>query len=273
MTYDVGDVVTTPELEVFIFDDTGTAADATTVTVTITLPDGTTSSPSVTHAGTGHYTASYTVTQAGLHDVDWVATGTNASAYSTSFEVRAATEALIPLADAKARLSINTDTSDDLLRTYIDAVGAAVESYTGRTFRRQTFTEVYDGGYPAISLLHLPVISVSSVSESGTALGVTDYTINGLRGVLWRGASSYYPGRFAPGIQNISVTYVAGYVDIPDDVMHAAKQMLSHLWETQRGSMGLNRGPTSDDYIGVAGYSFPRRVVELLNPYVVPGIA
>ncbi len=76
-TYDLGDVAS---LAVAITDSAGAAANAGAVVLTVTLPDGTTVTPTVTNAATGSYTASYTPTLPGRHGVRWVATGANASA-------------------------------------------------------------------------------------------------------------------------------------------------------------------------------------------------
>ena len=49
-----------------IFKVGGTPTDATTVTLTITDPTGVTSTPSVTHSGTGTYTANVACTTVGV---------------------------------------------------------------------------------------------------------------------------------------------------------------------------------------------------------------
>ena len=85
MVYDLGDVA---YLSWATVDQNGAAADVTTAVVTITLPDGTSATPSVTHGVTGAYTASYTQTQQGRHLLRWVGTGTNPQAYTDEFTVR-----------------------------------------------------------------------------------------------------------------------------------------------------------------------------------------
>lgn len=275
MSYDIGDVVAAPELEWFTTDPWGNTADVGTATVTVTAPDGTTSAPTVTHAGLGHYTASFTAAQAGMHNVAWVATGTNAQAWSVSFDVRAAVVPIIPLDEAKAFLTISTTTSDDLLANFIDAVGAAVESYTGQTFRRQTFTEVYNADGDCIPLRHFPVISVTSMTVWGATVPSSGYILQPEQGLVYRSyGSAYLPGPYFPGVQQVTVTYVAGFTNIPDDVVHASKVLLKHLWETQRGSQGLLQRSTGQDEYGyrAMGYTFPMRVLELLDAYKAPSV-
>lgn len=71
-TRDVGDRV---GLEHLVYDDTATLVDAT-VALTVTAPDGTTSTPSVTHASTGTYTADFDLTSAGVWFWVWSVSGT-----------------------------------------------------------------------------------------------------------------------------------------------------------------------------------------------------
>ncbi|MEI6565953.1 MAG: hypothetical protein WCR20_04725, partial [Verrucomicrobiota bacterium] len=99
MTYDQGDVV---PLGISVTDSNGALANATTVTCTIYLPDGTSTSGTVTNASTGLYNCDYTPAQVGRYTVRWVATGTNASAFQDLFIVRDFSDiGIISLDDAK----------------------------------------------------------------------------------------------------------------------------------------------------------------------------
>ena len=70
---DIGDA---PTLSWAIYSDAAktTPADATVV-LTVKAPDGTTSTPSVTHGGTGQYSSTVEMTAAGTWTYRWVATG------------------------------------------------------------------------------------------------------------------------------------------------------------------------------------------------------
>lgn len=91
MEYDFGATV---PLAVNVFAADGvTSANADTITLTITLPDGTTTTPTVTNPPTvtGSYVYLYTQPpQAGRYVVYWDAGGANTSAYATAFVVRPA---------------------------------------------------------------------------------------------------------------------------------------------------------------------------------------
>ena len=99
----VGVQVPVPPAPFVLTDTTGNPQDATgAVVVTITLPDGTTATPAVTHAGLGTYQATYTTTQPGHHIVSWSAAGTTPGAYTDTFEVQPSTDqTIVSLAEAK----------------------------------------------------------------------------------------------------------------------------------------------------------------------------
>ncbi len=257
--YDLGDVV---GLAVNVYDATGALANATSVALTITLPDGTTTSPSVTNSATGVYTATYTPAVAGRFSVRWVATGTNASTYNDAFTVVSGA-GLISLDEAKAFLNITSTTNDEELREFVRAATAAAEEYAQRVFVRTTVTETHDGGGTLIVLRQPRATSITSVSDNGSTLSTGDYRLKFHGGAVERLANGF-PLAFTAGANTVSVTYVADCTGRDLTVaIHAIKQMVKHLWKTQRGA---KQPQTGDEWESGAGYSYPRRVVELLDP-------
>jgi hypothetical protein len=61
-------------------------------------------------------------------------------------------------------------------------------------------------------------------------------------------------------------------VPIQANVRLASKIIIQHLWETQRGTMGVQLGGDSDNYVAGRGFAIPRRAIELLGPQL-PGVA
>lgn len=269
-TYDLGDLV---PLGVEIRDTEGDLADATTVTVTVTLPDGTTSGPhTVTPSPTGVYQYDYTPSQVGRHGVRWVATGTNAGAFTDVFTVLDPAELpVVGLAEAKRYLNVTSTTDDEEIRRMLGVATDLCERYTGRALRRKTVSESHasDGYAAALVLRDVPALSVLSVSVNGTAS--TDYTLRGDLGLLYAGSATA-PSCWAFG--TVAVTYVAGYADPPQVAVEAVLVVLRHLWDTQRGSSaglpGLGGG--DDGYMPGASYALPRRAQELLAPLRVAAI-
>jgi hypothetical protein len=286
---DLGDVV---PLVVNVTNAAGVAADATTVTVTLTLPDSTTTGPfTVTSTPAGTYTYNYTPSQAGRHSVEWAATGTNASAFGDTFDVRDSTDrGIVSLAETKSFLQISATntTNDDQLRWFIASASAMWNRRIGPVSGNMSFDERYDGGGPRVTLRNIPVVSITAVVEayssafyktltqnepdSGSAGGPWDYTIDLLTGTLTRRAVGV-PVSFAGGQRNIHVTYKAGYTVVPYDIQHAVMLLTQHLWETQRGRMILpNSQPSGDSWNPAMSFTWPKRVLEIAQSYYVPGI-
>jgi len=280
MNYDLGDVV---PLGITITDSTGANANASAVTCTISLPDGTTSTGSVTNPSTGQYNCDFTPTQVGRHAVRWVATGTNASAYSDEFLVRDFAElGIVGLAEMKDYLNIPaTDTTvDEELRSFIDAGSDLAESYVGQVLGRRTFTnELYDGGGEFIRIRNPRALSITSVTENGATVSSSNYVLDYTGQRLYRiGSGTLYAtnsyGYWTAGMNNVSITYVAGYVNPPMAAKQGVLVIVKHLWETQRGAMNvMGRVLGGDELYSTPTYSLPRRAMELLDPTSFPGMA
>lgn len=267
MSFDLGDVV---PLLFTLVDVDGNVANATTVSVTVTLPDASTASGgTVTSSTTGSYEATYFPTAAGRHLVRWVATGTATGSYTDAFDVvDPADVPVVSLADAKAHLNITTTVYDEELRRFLGAATEMCESWVGRPLRRRTVSETHDGGRTVLLLRQVPVISVTSVVEDGTT--VSDYALDADNGLLYRddtGAATWAGER-----QDVTVAYVAGWTAPPADVQQAVLEALRHLWTTQRGGMDARTPFSGDEYASGTGWSLPRRVMELLQPYLLKGV-
>lgn len=259
ITYDLGDQV---PLAVTIEDADGNAVNAGAVTLTLTLPDGSTVTPLVTNPSTGNYAATYTPTLPGRHIVNWVATGANAAAFHDVFSVSDAGIAVVSLAEAKRHLNITSTSSDEELRRMIEVAAVVGEHYTGRVFGRRVVTERMSGGFAQIVLSKVPVISVTSVTENGATMPASSYLLtSGTGGVLTRLSSNIFH-QWKPGAYNIEVSYVAGYAQQPAPDRQGCLELLRHMWETQRGSIAMLPRDV-DEWNPAQSFSVPRRVQEL----------
>lgn len=278
--YDLGDVVA---LGVKITDANGALANATTVGCTITLPDGTTATPTVVNTSTGIYDVNYAAPMYGRYAVRWVATGNNASAYADEFVVRNYADlGIVSLDEVKQHLNIpsSNTTNDEEIRRFIDAASDLAENYVGCVLGRQTFlNEKYSGNTDIIRLNNPRAINIISVYENGVLLDpaayVLDYTGQRLTRVTTGSLSGpNYFGIWAPGAQNIVVSYVAGFVNPPPAAKQGVLEIIRHLWQTQRGpSSVLGRQQSGDEFASTSTYSLPRRAMELLDPVSLPGLA
>lgn len=257
---DLGDVVVR---SINVRNSAGALANAGSVVATITLPDGTTATPSVVNTSTGVYTITYTPTLVGFYRLRWVATGSNANAYGDAFVVADGSLSFLDLSTAKAFLNITSTTNDDELRDFIQVATACASEYSGLQLAPVAVEETHDGCGQHVWLRKPKALSVTTVVESGATLAADDYSVrHGGQALLRRAGSA--PGVWLGGIDAVTVTYFAG-VQGNDLVLasHAVKQMLKHLWSTQRGS---KRAPTADEWESGSGYTFPTRVTQLLDP-------
>jgi hypothetical protein len=244
---DLGDV---QPLGLEITSDGTTLANATSVTVTVTLPDGTSSGAfSPSNPSTGVYTYSYTPTVVGRHSVRWVATGTNAGAFTDVFDV--ADPALLPvvsLAELRTALKLTVTTSDELLREILDEATDLAERRVGRALRRKTVVESHAGGSSGILLRQPPALSITSVVENGTTLDASAYFVRASSGVLYRGTDTA-PYFWPAG--TVVVTYVAGYADPPSAAKRGVKAIAKWLYQSEQ-NMGGRFGVEESQYAGDA---------------------
>lgn len=196
---------------------------------------------------------------------------------------------IVQLADVKFHLNIVDNTTDMELQSFIDAATPIIEKITGPVIR-QTFVEYFDGGTTQLLLGNLPLISITSITEVDgdelntlTAItlgsGTTQYgyTVDPERGRIVRrvnNAEAY----FADGVQNIKVTYVAGYADgaFPKNVRLATLNLIQHWWQQSQMNKSAGRAMYGGDDVSamVGGWAIPNRVRELLQPDPdLPGIA
>lgn len=278
-SYDLGDKV---YLTWNTVDSAGAAVNPGTVTATITLPDGTTSSLTTATAVTGTYTTTYVPTQAGRHVYAWSATGTWPQAYADVFEVRDISDiGIVGYDEVLEYLNIPASSANENeVRRFMDAATDLAEQYTGVILGRKTFTsELYDGGQEFIRIRNPKVVSITSVYENGALLNSGQYVMDYTGQRLYRiGSGTLYAtnsyGYWTAGMNNISVTYVAGYANPPMSAKQGVLEIIRHLWTSQRGAMNvMGRQLTGDELYSTPTYSLPRRAMELLDPVSLPGLA
>lgn len=185
--------------------------------------------------------------------------------------------ALLTLADAKAQLNLTSNTDDDELQVYVDAVTPVIEEYIGPVEPREV-TERLDaeGGRRVLVLRTTPVLSLTSVEPLLT--GGVSYPVDGLDLNPDTGEVRRKDGGVFRGL--LLFTVQAGREgDVPTTVNLAARMLVQHLWRTQRPSRSGGLPGGGEDYsvtqpvVGF-GYAVPNRVLELLAPYrLPPGVA
>lgn len=263
-TYELGQTLV---FTVQIVDDAGNDADlgGGNPTCTVTRPDGTTTTASISKPSTGLYWGSLASSnQGGRWRGTFTGTGTNSGKlpYTDVIDVWPADPRLIiSLADAKAELNHISDVNDDELRLYIAATTEIVEHIVGAVLVR-TETHTADGGKTAV-LLDERATAITSVTVDGVA--ITDYVADLDSGIVYAGSSSS-PDRFTYGRQNVVVTYTTGGSSIAPSVIAGARTIAAHLYaSSQQARRGRGRSGDGDGSTMVMGYSVPNAAIERLR--------
>lgn len=262
MAFDLGSSV---PLSINIYNEDGFLEDAGTVTVTITLPDGTAFTPTAIASTTpGVYEYDYASVQVGRHNVRWLATGANAAAYSDVFIISPTDGgAFISLSHFKAHIKKTSSTDDDIMRTFITGACQMINDRMGQVSPVTVVEDVTTTcGYGRLS--KYPLISVTSVG-----------VLPGLAVVApWDGSVSLTVGwNVENGILNLRrngtfrVTYRAGLAVIPANYILAALELTADLWRQSQQNAGGGRPTvnTDDQIVPGVTYALPYRVRQLLG--------
>lgn len=173
---------------------------------------------------------------------------------------------VVPLSDVKAHLEITTSTDDTKIQGFIDSAEAIIAKRVG-PLSPTTVTDRVPGATGPLSLRSRPVISLTSVTPSyGSDLDVTRLDVDPLTGlVAYQGYYSSFVSYFP--MAWYSVTYQAGYAELPDDIVLAIKEQVRTWWEFSQRGVGRSRGQGQDQ----AMYTNPNElnpiVAQLIAPY------
>lgn len=260
-------------------DTSGTLTTPTALTLAVRAPDGTTEtygSPSTT--GTGLYyqdVPTADLPDAGRYAYAWTATGSGAGVVPGAFDVYDPMDlSVISLEDARQHLNFRSTDDDDELRYMVAATTRVVERLAGAVVPREV-TEVVRqrGGQRSLMLATRPVLSVTSVTAingGGTVDPGGLYVDSPLAGIVRRSDG----GALAGGPW--TVVYQAGRAEVPPHIGLAARILVQHLWETQRGAASMTMPSLDmDNDAGYPGvwFAIPDKVKQLLEGESAPIMA
>ena len=174
------------------------------------------------------------------------------------------------LADAATHLNIGGNQHDASLQAMIDAAEAVITQRCG-PLTSTAVTARVRGGDMSLRLPTAPALSLTSVTPvNGTAITLTDLYLNKRWGRVSYNSGSLFYARF------YDVVYSAGRTTCPDDLLMAVKELVRHLWLTQRGPTrrpGSEPSESTANTVPGAAYLLPFRVSELIAPHLQPGFA
>ena len=270
-------------LSTTVRDVTGTLvnAGALTLLVKTAAVDGTWTTTgtyaSPANDGTGLYHQDIPVTDlvaAGHYQYALTTTGTGAGVSFGEFDVFDPFEtSVLPLQDAKDQLNIpqSNTASDAEIQSWIATIESALRRYTGGPVVNRSITERAEmlSGQTVILVRQRPLVSVTSIaSASGSAIDISgglDIDVNA--GTVRRKLGLPFFGPFYSFLPQVTITYVAGWgTAVPAAFGSAARIILAHLWESQRGPASLP-GLGGGDTVTMPGFGFaiPNMAAELLD--------
>ena len=178
---------------------------------------------------------------------------------------------VISTAEAKTHLRVDISDDDTYIDTLIATATKLCEDYTNRAFITQTITQEFDYFTSPLMLKVNPVISLTSLKYYDTDENqqtITDNTANFQKdfnsdnAAIYSGLTNSFPS-IGDTINPIEAIYVAGYgaaSAVPDNIKHAIKLMVSHLYE--------NREMVNVPIASMASnIPMPQAVKHLLAPY------
>lgn len=258
--YQVGDSV---PLSFRVINQQKTLVDSF-VTLTVTGPDDVDVDVDTSRISVGLYSALFVPTLPGRHIAAWSSAGNFAKSQTdiiNVYDVEAPAE-LISLAEAKEHLNMDSEPSeeDEELRGFIAAASRVVEQYTKQVIARRTVVEDHAlDGSGTVVLNAAPVIALTSVAspDGSDPVDVDTVTVD-----LPNGIVSLF------GVGSKRFTFVAGYTQVPENVVKATQIICGHLWQTQRvQQVGLSSGFGGEVTAQVSGrgYLIPNQAAQLLG--------
>lgn len=251
----------------------------TTIVLAVRAPDGTTVSYNApTATGTGAYSQQIPAADlpdAGHYTYVWTTTGPGAGVIGGSIDVYDPADlSVISLEDAKQQLNMTVTSNDDELRFMVAATTRVIERLAGAVVPRTVIEVVRQrGGCRSLMLTTCPVLSVTSLTSivDGRTYDVSAlYVDSPLAGMVRRADQGAISG--GPW----TAVYQAGRLEVPANIGLAARMLVEHLWETQRGAAQINPPTLSvDASLGTPGvwFAVPNKVKELLDGESVPMVA
>jgi uncharacterized phiE125 gp8 family phage protein len=155
--------------------------------------------------------------------------------------------ALLSLADAKEHLRVSHSDEDDYISALIPVVTDILDGNTGEVGKAlvtQTWTWTGERPVGDFELPVQPVQSVTSIKYYDAdnvqqTLTVSDYLLDD--GVLTPKRGVSWPQPYDRG-DAYEIVFVAGYgvpADVPAGIIHAAKLILAHYYETREDALDM----------------------------------
>lgn len=276
-TRDVGDQL---NLQHNVYNASGVLV-AATVVLTVTAPDGTTSTPVVSTATVGIYTASFTLSSAGAWSWVWTISGTVVDVDRGSVLAASPSPALYAtLPELKAYMQITDTTDDAALMDALDSASRGITETCGRTFTMSTTAtarqfqptthcwSLVDDFWTTTGLI------VETGTDGSTWTAYTDYELDPANGMVSGEPGWPYSRINAVGWsfpcsssrrRTLQVTAKWGWSSIPSPVKQACLMLASETSKLKGAPFGV----ANMDQFGPVRVRDNPMAMRRLQPYIL----
>lgn len=178
----------------------------------------------------------------------------------------------VTLQEAKDHLRVDISADDGVIRSLIQAARETAETITRRALITQTWNYILDV-WPDSDRIKIPLPplqSVSSITYKGTdgstsTFAASSYIVdtNSEPGQVVLAYGESWPGTALYPVGGITVQFVAGYGDDPQDVPQQIRQamllLIGHWYENREDSVGV--GNVQRIPMGATSLLWPHRVL------------
>jgi hypothetical protein len=177
-----------------------------------------------------------------------------------------ATGDLCQVADVKAFLSITGSTDDTLLQTLVTNASAFVNNYINRNLLSADYVETRNGlGSDRIAFRQYPVSAVASLVVDGCTI-LPPVSPHGF-GYLFDDTMLYLRNGFFPrGVQNVVISYTAGFAVVPADVSQATVEIVATKYK-RRTDLHVSGKTLNGETISFTMADVPASAKVTLNSY------
>ena len=178
---------------------------------------------------------------------------------------------LTTLSDVSTYIGASDTSQDQVITALIENASAFIETFCNRTFAVATYTDTRSGNNRSRMLLNnSPITAVSSLTidavviPASTGYPVAGYTFDTNSIYLIPGGSYNI---FRRDVQNVVVSYTAGFATVPSDVAQACIELVAFKHAKRSRIDKKNETLGSQQTIGFDTSDMPASVKTTLMPY------
>lgn len=173
---------------------------------------------------------------------------------------------LTTLANVKQYLGIANAGDDALLTSLVSRISANVQNWLNRNILSAAYTETLDGnGGFALVFKNYPVTAVTSLTIDTLVIPLAANSTQS--GFMWNADKIVLNGyRFTRAMQNVVVSYAAGYATVPADLEEAVIELIGFAYKS-RDRIGLASKGLAGEQTNFITKDMPETVRTVLNQY------